>query len=117
VSDDKRSLVEDVDHLTALFREYWSYERSGAKQSAVDAATAIYRELSKLRNRVVTQAGLGGFVYVPDNMVPDREVVDPTALTSLDYWLGVLECRCSSEHPIGGCLYCDLKHIREQLTQ
>ena len=29
-------------------------------------------------------------------------------LQSCRYWAGVAECECDSEHPIGGCLKCDM---------
>lgn len=34
---------------------------------------------------------------------------------SLAYWLDITECECASEHPIGGCLHCDLVDIRDEL--
>lgn len=37
------------------------------------------------------------------------------ALSSIDYWLGVYECVCHAEYPIGGCLFCDLTEIRKLL--
>jgi len=34
---------------------------------------------------------------------------------SLDYWMGISECECSSTLPSGGCLHCDLKGIKEYM--
>ena len=34
----------------------------------------------------------------------------------LEYWTGVTECCCKSEHPIGACLHCDLRRVQKELA-
>ena len=32
---------------------------------------------------------------------------------TLEYWIGIEECVCSSPYPQGSCLLCDLKEIQK----
>jgi len=36
-------------------------------------------------------------------------------MIDLQYWIDLEECRCDSEHPIGGCLKCDLIEAQKEL--
>jgi len=38
-------------------------------------------------------------------------------MIDIDYWLGITECVCNSEYPIGGCLKCDLLRIQKRLAE
>lgn len=36
---------------------------------------------------------------------------------NLKYWIDLEECACASEHPIGGCLKCDLVKAQKEFDE
>jgi len=49
-------------------------------------------------------------------MIDEKERIE-RLLESVNYWIGVASCDCSSDYPIGSCEQCDLRDIREYLEE
>ena len=62
--------------------------------------------------KYLTKAGVSAGIK---RRIRRRDRHNRKLIATADYWIGVSECECDSQHPIGGCLLCDMKEIREVL--